>query len=342
MGAGVCLMHYSGMWAMRMVPGISYDPVLFAISAAIAVAASGAALVIIAYLDEVRSWKDFGLRVGAALVMGLAVVGMHYTGMAAAIFSDGAYCYSGNQLPATALPWPTTIATLLILGFGIGFATSDTRQLAQVRKAARVSQQRVQQWAFVDRETGLPNRARLSQLVVERIRHRSPGGFALVTFRLEGPDGSVPSAQTMCLLRNRLQAAFPNADLARTQPEHLVVLLDGSATEVAGRCAPLIETLRRDAALSARHQLMIGSAHSPTDGENMQWLLLHATLKSAGIDLFGVQLQPARARIAANPHTPHRRIPSRRDRCGGIRRVASRKRFSDAIAAAQAKDIRLA
>ncbi|MCQ4164277.1 MHYT domain-containing protein [Tahibacter harae] len=295
MGAGVCLMHYSGMWAMRMIPGISYDPLLFVISAVIAVAASGAALVIIAYLDEVRSWKDIGLRVGAALVMGLAVVGMHYTGMAAAIFSDGAYCYSGNQLPATALPWPTTIATLLILGFGIGFAASDARQLARARKAAHVSEQRVQQWAFVDRETGLPNRARLSQLVVERIRSRHADGFALVTFRLEGHDGSVPSAETMCLLRDRLQAAFPNADLARTQPEHLVVLLVGSAADVAWRCAPLIESLRRDTALSSRHQLMIGSAHSPTDGENMQWLLLRAAPKSAGIDLFGIELQPASA-----------------------------------------------
>src|SRR5690554_5969621 len=44
MGAGVAGMHYSGMEAMRMVPGIVYDPALFALSILIAVAASGAAL----------------------------------------------------------------------------------------------------------------------------------------------------------------------------------------------------------------------------------------------------------------------------------------------------------
>ena len=36
MGAGICVMHYSGMWAMRMDPGIVYRPGLFAASAAIA------------------------------------------------------------------------------------------------------------------------------------------------------------------------------------------------------------------------------------------------------------------------------------------------------------------
>ncbi len=69
--------------------------------------------------------------------MGLAVVGMHYTGMAAAVFADGAFCCGGNELSAAALPWPTTIAALLILGFGIGidFAVSDARDLAATRRA---------------------------------------------------------------------------------------------------------------------------------------------------------------------------------------------------------------
>ncbi len=44
MGAGICLMHYGGMWAMRMEPGIGYDPLWFAISVLIAVSASAAAL----------------------------------------------------------------------------------------------------------------------------------------------------------------------------------------------------------------------------------------------------------------------------------------------------------
>lgn len=44
MGAGISGMHYTGMAAMRMQPGIDYDPTLFSASLLIAVGASAAAL----------------------------------------------------------------------------------------------------------------------------------------------------------------------------------------------------------------------------------------------------------------------------------------------------------
>ncbi|MEW9548746.1 MHYT domain-containing protein [Nonomuraea sp. NPDC050783] len=76
-GLGVASMHYLGMYAMNMSAHVSYDRLTVAGSVAIAVVAATAAL-----------W--FTLRVkkpvwitGAALVMGVAVSGMHYTGMAA-------------------------------------------------------------------------------------------------------------------------------------------------------------------------------------------------------------------------------------------------------------------
>ncbi|GAA3802450.1 MHYT domain-containing protein [Sphaerisporangium flaviroseum] len=74
-GLGVAGMHYMGMAAMHMPVTTGYDPLLVAASVLIAVVASTVAL-----------W--FTLRVegalattGAALIMGLAVCGMHYTGM---------------------------------------------------------------------------------------------------------------------------------------------------------------------------------------------------------------------------------------------------------------------
>lgn len=286
MGSGICIMHYSGMWAMRMDPGIGYNPGLFAASAGIAVAASGAALLIIERLAEVRSWRDIALRVGAALIMGLAVVGMHYTGMAAAEFANGAFCATGNQLPATLLPVPTTIGTLLILGFGIAFTVLDARDLARSQRAAREREVRVHELAFTDRETGLPNRARLSQLVVERIRTRTPNGFALVTFRVEDGDGGAPPAEVMSELRDRIARTLPGAVIARTQPEHLVAMIDGRVDEVAQRCAPLIDLLRRDLAVRGRYRLISNSSHCPSDGDNAQWLLLRAAPKSAMAEHF--------------------------------------------------------
>lgn len=85
-GLGIGTMHYAGMAAMQLEPLLRYDPVLFTVS--ILVAASLATLAL---------WISFGLRLHlnapesllrliAAIVMGLAIAGMHYTAMQAARF----------------------------------------------------------------------------------------------------------------------------------------------------------------------------------------------------------------------------------------------------------------
>jgi NO-binding membrane sensor protein with MHYT domain len=74
-GVGVAAMHYSGMAAMRIPGRITYDRDLVIASVAIAVVAATVAL-----------WFTVTLRNGviitvAAFIMGIAVNGMHYTGM---------------------------------------------------------------------------------------------------------------------------------------------------------------------------------------------------------------------------------------------------------------------
>lgn len=77
MGAGICLMHYVGMSALRTAVAISYDPGLVAVSLLVAVAAATAALF------AARRESSIPWRAAAAVLLGGAVVGMHYTGMAA-------------------------------------------------------------------------------------------------------------------------------------------------------------------------------------------------------------------------------------------------------------------
>lgn len=98
MAAGVCLMHYGGMYALNMMPGIVYVPWLFWLSVAIAFGASAAALLIMTWLRHSSGGVGLLLRLGAAMVMAVAVTGMHYTGMAAAMFEPGSYCSPANQL----------------------------------------------------------------------------------------------------------------------------------------------------------------------------------------------------------------------------------------------------
>ncbi|MFB6836615.1 MHYT domain-containing protein [Streptomyces sp. NPDC056361] len=76
-GLGVAGMHYLGMAAMRMGGRLLYDPVVVALSVLIAVAAATAAL------WAAVSIRGFLASLGASVVMGIAVTGMHYTGMAA-------------------------------------------------------------------------------------------------------------------------------------------------------------------------------------------------------------------------------------------------------------------
>lgn len=76
-GLGVGAMHYLGMAAMRMAGHVHYTGWIVGLSLVIAVVAATAALWLAVH---VRGWLA---TVGAALVMGVAVAGMHYTGMAA-------------------------------------------------------------------------------------------------------------------------------------------------------------------------------------------------------------------------------------------------------------------
>jgi len=76
-GLGVAAMHYSGMAAIEAQMRMTYSPVLFGASVVIAIIACTAALWAALSLHTI--WSTFG----AAAVMGVAVSGMHYTGMAA-------------------------------------------------------------------------------------------------------------------------------------------------------------------------------------------------------------------------------------------------------------------
>ena len=86
LGAAICGMHYTGMAAMRMDANLHYRLLPFALSILIALTASAAALGIIFHIGRHEGRRATRWRVLAALVMGVAVCGMHYMGMAAAVF----------------------------------------------------------------------------------------------------------------------------------------------------------------------------------------------------------------------------------------------------------------
>ncbi|MGH6925234.1 MAG: diguanylate cyclase [Propylenella sp.] len=114
-GLGVVVMHYTGMAAMRM-PGVSldYEPWLVFASVIIAITAATAAFWLAFRTSQL--WE----RIAAAVVMGLAISGMHYTAMAAAVFTGG-HSISHSVRPeiqpgVLAIALASAFSLLLLLG----------------------------------------------------------------------------------------------------------------------------------------------------------------------------------------------------------------------------------
>jgi two-component system, sensor histidine kinase and response regulator len=144
MGAGIGVMHYTGMAAMRMNAVMRYDPVLFVVSVIVAVVLAITAL----YTKFLASGRPGGVhrwwtKLGAAAVMGFAVAGMHYTGMAAAhVFPSPSAGPIGAGLDPTFLGAWVSVATVLITGLAIFVTVVDSR-LEAAAHSERLSRSRL-------------------------------------------------------------------------------------------------------------------------------------------------------------------------------------------------------
>jgi NO-binding membrane sensor protein with MHYT domain/signal transduction histidine kinase/CheY-like chemotaxis protein len=134
MSAGICAMHYTGMAALNMLPPIQWSAALVTASAAVAMAASMAALLIFFWLRNVSKHRELTHQVAAATVMGFAISGMHYTGMAAASFPVGSVCLSATALSGGTLSLLVGAATLTLLGLTL-FASIINGRIQESRLA---------------------------------------------------------------------------------------------------------------------------------------------------------------------------------------------------------------
>ncbi|VXB70165.1 MHYT domain-containing protein [Massilia sp. 9I] len=136
MGLGINAMHYTGMAGMRMDPAITYDPWLFLGSVAIAIGASAGALWIGFRLSESDRHRRL-TQVGAAVVMGGAIAGMHYTGMAAAHFDAGSVCRAADGgVNQDHLAILVAVATFAVLSIALLAAIFDSRLESRNRTLA--------------------------------------------------------------------------------------------------------------------------------------------------------------------------------------------------------------
>ena len=132
-GIGVSTMHYVGMSAMSMQGTVRYSLGLVGVSVLIAIVAGTAAL--LAGLHVGGVWSSLAV----SLVMGVAVTGMHYTGMAAmhVYAGHGGMAMSGN--PADSFLFPLLLgASVLTFLLSLIIAMSPNEE--EIRADASLSE----------------------------------------------------------------------------------------------------------------------------------------------------------------------------------------------------------
>ncbi len=145
-GAGIGTMHYTGMAAMEMAPLLRYEPWVFGLSIVVAVS-----------LAMLSLWINFGLavfsakgkslpyaKVWSSIIMGCAITGMHYTGMAAARFVRPPGLELSEQTSevsiylALGISITTAIIICLVLGLNMLYRYKDiSRQAAESERRIR-------------------------------------------------------------------------------------------------------------------------------------------------------------------------------------------------------------
>jgi NO-binding membrane sensor protein with MHYT domain len=131
-GIGVASMHYMGMWAMRMPDTMGYNTGLLAASVLIAIVAGTAALWAALRLGSLRH------TLLASLIMGVAVSGMHYTGMAAMRLRaapGGGMAAMGSGASAEAFLLPLILG-IIILTFLVTAIVTLAPTEAEIREDA--------------------------------------------------------------------------------------------------------------------------------------------------------------------------------------------------------------
>jgi NO-binding membrane sensor protein with MHYT domain/two-component sensor histidine kinase len=242
MGGAIAGMHYIGMAGLHTTATLTWRPWLVVASIAVAVLAAGMALGLASWFQSDESSATQLYRRLAAVVMGGAIAGMHYTAMAAARFHPipagvvaavEARDETGDVVATAGLALLVVVATLLILGVALMGSVADRylRRLEAEHHRVRAS------------EAALAESQRLSHTGswTRSLRGQQDGYWSVEGYRIFGLDPSrgPPSLQEMQDRLHpedapRVKELVANAILEKTgfDAECRAVLPDGSIRHI--------------------------------------------------------------------------------------------------------------
>ena len=151
MGGAIAGMHYLGMAGLHTAAVLTWRPELVAASVGIAILASGTGLGLAAWFQSDESSVTRLRRRLAAVVLGCAIAGMHYTAMAAARFrpvlpgietAAEARAETPGLVATEGLAFLVIVATIVILGVALAGSVADRylRALAAEHRRVRASE----------------------------------------------------------------------------------------------------------------------------------------------------------------------------------------------------------
>lgn len=259
MGLGVTAMHYTGMAAIRITPAISYNPSRVAVSVAIAISASCAALWLAFQLRGGNSARMRWARLAAACVMGLAIAGMHYTAMSASRFAMGSFCLGGVALNNTWIAVTIGLLSLGLLVITLMTAVFDAHLESRSREHSRRLEQinaDLHYQATHDALTRLPNRMLFNQRLETAIAEAALGRehFAVLAIDLDrfklinDSLGHAAGDDLLLQVAERLSGLIRSGDVAaRVGGDEFLLLLRRvrDRAELARRAQEILELLNQ-------------------------------------------------------------------------------------------------
>ncbi|MGP3590966.1 putative bifunctional diguanylate cyclase/phosphodiesterase [Vagococcus sp. WN89Y] len=290
MGSGIAAMHYTGMAALQVSPAIIWHKGWVALSVTVALAASFAALWLTFRLRHEAAQVAI-MRFGAAILMGVAIAGMHYIGMLAAQFP--AQHTAGHS--GFSNSWLAILVGLMafsVLGITLLVSMFDARLQARTSLLATslaAANRELARLALHDTLTRLPNRVLLEDRLEQAISKAKREGsfFALMFMDLDGFKtvndawGHDVGDKLLIAATERLEQPLKGQyTLARIGGDEFVLLTGMNTPEEAAALAnTLVRAIDKPFTIDPYDvmvTLSVGIALYPHDGENARELMFNA------------------------------------------------------------------